>query len=100
MVVTTVWAVGRRGGAAAWDWSGVATLWASRVLAPICRTSMVKRTKGARGVGLLAALGGMAKAITVVALGVPVGVEGFFDLELLGEEQAGRHEGLNVLGVD
>ena len=37
--------------------------------------------------GLFAALGGMAEAVAVVALGVPVGVDGFLDLEPLGEEE-------------
>ena len=35
---------------------------------------MVKRTKGARGVGLFAALGGVAEAVAVIALGVTVGM--------------------------
>ena len=61
---------------------------------------MVKRTEGARGVGLLAPLGGMAEAVTVGALGVPVGVDGFFDLEPFGEEEEGWEEFLYVVGVD
>ena len=49
----------------------------------MCRASMVKRTNGAPGVGLLAALGGMAEEVAVVALGVSIGVDGFLNLELL-----------------
>ena len=66
----------------------------------MCRTSMVKRTKGAPGVGLFAALGGVAEAVAVIALGVAVGVDGFFELEPLGEEEKGREEFLYVIGVD
>ena len=61
---------------------------------------MVKRTQGARGVGLFAALGGMAEAVAVVALGVSVGVDGVFDLVLLGEEEEGSEEFLYIVGVD
>ena len=61
---------------------------------------MVKRTKGARGVGLLAALGGVAEAVAVVALGVPVGVDGFLNLEPFREEEEGGEEFLKVVGVD
>ena len=50
--------------------------------------------------GLFAALGGVAKAVAVVALGVSVGVDGFFDLEPLGEEEEGQEEVLYVVGVD
>ena len=61
---------------------------------------MVKRTEGARGVGLLAALRGVAKAVAVVAFGVTVGVDGFLNLEPFGEEEEGREEFLYVVGVD
>ena len=61
---------------------------------------MVKRTEGARGVGLLASLGGVAEAVAVVALGVPVGVDGLFDLEPFREEEEGSEEFLYVVGVD
>ena len=47
----------------------------------------MKRTEGARRVGLFAALGGVAEAAAVIALGVVVGVEVFFDLGPLGEEE-------------
>ena len=47
----------------------------------MCRMSMVKRTEGARGVGLFAALGGVAKPVAVVSMGVAVGVDGFLNLE-------------------
>ena len=100
MVATTVGAVGGGGLAAARDGPGVASLGAGGVLASVCRTSMVKRTERARGVGLLAPLGGVAEAIAVVALGVPVGVDGLFDLEPFREEQEGREEFLYVVGVD
>ena len=100
MVAATVRAVGRGGGTAARDGPGVAALWAGGVLASMCQTSMVKRTKGARGMGLLATLGGMAETVAVVALGVPVGVDGFLNLELFGEEEEGREEFVYVVGVD
>ena len=61
---------------------------------------MVKRTEGARGVGLFAPLGGVAEAVAVVALGVTVGVDGFFTLEPFREEEEGGEEFLYVVGVD
>ena len=61
---------------------------------------MVKRTEGAHGVGLLAALGGVAEAVAVVALGVSVGVDGFLNIEPFGEEEEGGKEFLYVFGVD
>ena len=64
------------------------------------RTSMVKRIEGTRRVGLLAALGGVAEAVAVIALGVSVGVDGFLNLEPFGEEEEGRQEFLYVVGVD
>ena len=100
MVTTAVGAVGGGGGAAARDGPGVAPLGAGGVLASMCRTSMVKRTKGARGVGLFATLGGMAETVAVVALGVSVGVDGFFDLEPFREEEEGGKEFLYVVGVN
>ena len=69
-------------------------------MASVGRTSMVKCTEGARWVGLLAALGGMAEAVAVVALGVTVGVDGFLNLEPFGEEEEGREEFLYVVRVD
>ena len=66
----------------------------------MCRTSMVKRTEGARGVGLLTALGGVAEAVAVVTLGVSVGDNGFLNLEPFREEEEGREEFLYVVGVD
>ena len=66
----------------------------------MCRTSMVKRTEGARGVGLLTALRGVAEAVAVVTLGVSVGVDGFLNLEPFGEVEEGREEFLYVVGVD
>ena len=61
---------------------------------------MVKRTKEARGVGLFAALGGVAEEVAVVALGVLVGVDGFLDLEPLGEQEEGWKEFLYVVRVN
>ena len=61
---------------------------------------MVKRTKGARGVCLLAALGGVSKPVAVVALGVAVGVDGFLDLQPFREEEEGREEFLYIVGVN
>ena len=87
MVETTVGAVGGGDWAAARDGPGVVSLGAGGVLASVCRTSMVKRTERAGGVGLLASLRGVAEAVAVVALGVPVGVDGLFDLEPFREEE-------------
>ena len=42
--------------------------------------------------GLFAALGGVAEAIAVVALGVAIGVDGFLNLEPFGEEEEGRKQ--------
>ena len=100
MVTATVGAVGGGGRAASRDGPGVSPLGAGGVLTSVSRTSMVKRTEGARGVGLLASLGGVAEAVAVVALGVSVGVDGFFDLEFFREEEEGREELLYVVGVD
>ena len=60
----------------------------------------MKRTEGARGVGLFATLGDVAEGVAVVALGIPVGVDSFLNLELLREEEEGREEFLYVVGVD
>ena len=100
MVATAVGAVGGGGWAAARDGPGVASLGAGGVLAPMCRTSMVKRTERTRGVGLLAALGGVAETVAVVALGVSIGVDGFLNLEPFREEEEGQEEFLYVVGVD
>ena len=81
MVAATVGAVGGGGRTAARDGPGVTSLRAGGVLASMCRTSMVKRTKGARGVGLFAAPGGVAEVVAVVALGVAVGADGFLNFE-------------------
>ena len=69
-------------------------------MAYMCRTSMVKRTEGARGVGRLAALRGMAEAVAVVTLGVSVGVDGFLNLEPFREEEEEREEVLYIVGFD
>ena len=61
---------------------------------------MVKHTEGARGVGLLAALRGVAEAVAVVALGVLVGIYGFLNLEPFQEESEGREEFLYVVRVN
>ena len=90
MVTPTVGSVGGGGWAAARDGPGVASHGAGGVLASVGRTSMVKRTKGARGVGLLAPLGGVAETVAVVALGVSIGVDGFLNLEPFREEEEGR----------
>ena len=81
MVTTAVGTVGGGGWAAARDRPAVSSLGAGGVLAPVCRTRMVKRTGGARGVRLFATLGGVAQTVAVVGLGVPVGVNGFLNLE-------------------
>ena len=73
--------MGGGGWVAARDGPGVSSLGAGGILAPVSRTSMVKRTEGARVVGLFTTLGGVAEAVAVVALGVPVGVDGFLNLE-------------------
>ena len=64
------------------------------------RTSMVKRTIGARGVFLGAALGGVTVAIAVGALGVSVRLHCLFDLEATGEEEEAWEEGGNVFWVN
>ena len=61
---------------------------------------MVKRTKGAREVGLLPVPGGVAEAAAVVTLDVPVGVDGIVELVPLGEEEDEWAEFLYVVGVD
>ena len=66
----------------------------------MCRTSMVKRTKGARGGGLFAALGGVPEAVAVVTVGVSIGVDGFLNLEPFREEEERREEFLYVIGVN
>ena len=50
--------------------------------------------------GFVPALGGVAEAVAVVALGVAVGVDGFFDHKPFGAEEEGREELLYVVGVD
>ena len=100
MVAATVGAVGGGGWAVARNGPQVSSLRAGGVLASMGRTSMVKRTEGARGGGLLASLGGMAEAVAVVALGVVVGVDGFLNLQPFQEEKDGREEFLYVVGVD
>ena len=100
MLATAVGTVGGGGWAAARDGPGVASLGAGGVLASVGRTSMVKRTKGARGVGLLATLGAVAETVAVIALGVSVGVDGFLNLEPFREEEEGRKESRYVVGVD
>ena len=100
MVATAVGAVGGGGWAAARDGPGVASLGAGWVLASVCRTSMVKRTEGARGVGLLASLGGVSETVAVGALSVSVSVDGFLNLDPFGEEEEGGEEFLYVVGVD
>ena len=100
MVATAVGTVGGGGWAAARDGPGVASLGAGGVLASMGRTSMVKRTKGARGVVLLATLGGVAETVAVVALGLSIGVDGFLNLEPFREEEEEGKEFLYVVGVD
>ena len=100
MVAAAVGAVGGGGWAAAQDGPGVASLGAGGILASMCRTSMVKPTERARGVGLLASLGGVAETVAVAALGVAIGVDGFLNLEPFREEEEGREELLYVIGVD
>ena len=50
--------------------------------------------------GLLAPLGGVAEAVAVVALGVPVDVDGLLNLEPFREEEEEWEEFLYVVGVD
>ena len=61
---------------------------------------MVKHTEGAGGVGLFALLEGLPEAVAVVGLSVPVGVDGFLNLEPFGEEKEGQEEFLYVVGVN
>ena len=50
--------------------------------------------------GLFAALGGEAEAVTLVALGVTVGVDSLLNLEPFGEEEERWEEFLYVVRVD
>ena len=51
------------------------------ILASVCRTSMMKRTKGAYLVFLYPSLAGVPKEVAVGALGVSVGINALIDLE-------------------
>ena len=61
---------------------------------------MVKCTVGAGGVLLGASGMGVSKMIAVGALGVSVSLGRFLDLEPFGEEEEGREEDGNVVGVN
>ena len=96
MVVATIGAPRRGGRAGAGDRFGVASLGACGVLASMGRTSLVKRTIWAQGVFKGAALGAVAVAGAVGALGVSVRLHCLFDLEAAGEEEEGGLEDGNV----
>jgi len=69
VVVTAVAATGGRGRTTGRDWLIVPAPGAGRILASVRRTSMVKRTNGARGVGGGASLMGVSVSPAVLTLG-------------------------------
>ena len=81
MVVTAVGAVGRGGGTAVGDGSGVASVVAGGALASVGRVSMMKRAVGAGGVFLRAWGRGMSEEVAVGTLRVAVSVRRFPDLK-------------------
>jgi len=83
VVVTTVGAVGREGGAAAGDSSRVTAFGTGGVLASVSRASMMKRTVGAGGVFLGASGRSVSKWRAVGALGVAISLRRFLDFEPL-----------------
>jgi len=100
VLVATVRAGERGGGAAARDGFGVVPLGASRVLASVGHTSMMKCTIGAPGVSLLAALGCMAEVVAVGVLRVRNGRNSFLDFEPAPGEEEGWYKDGNVIGVN
>jgi len=85
MVVATVGAMGGAGGRAVGDRFAVAPLGAGGIVAPMSHTSMVKRTVGAQGRFLGAALGGVAEGVLVGKLGVSIDINYLFKIEAFGE---------------
>jgi len=100
VVIATVGAVGGGSWAAVGNGLGGASLGAGGVLASMGRTSMMKRTIRAGGVLLGASGMGVSEPVAVGTLGVAVSLGRFLDLEPLGEEEEGREEDGNVVGVN
>jgi len=100
VVVVTIEAVGGGGWAAVRGGPGVASLGAGGVVASVGRTSMMKRTIRAGGMFLGASGMGVSEPVAVGTLGVAVSLGRFLDLEPLGEEEEGREEDGNVVGVN
>jgi len=73
---------------------------AGGILTSVSRASMMKRTKGTRGVGGGASLMSVSVSPVVSTLAGSGGGEGKFDLVFRGEDDNTRGEGGNVLGVD
>jgi len=92
--------MGGRGRTTGWDWLIVPAPGAGGILPSVSRTSMVKRTNGARGVDGGASLMGMSVSPAVLTLGGSGGGGGKLDLEFLREDEDPCCEGRNVLGVD
>jgi len=86
ILVTAVAATGGRGRTTGRDWLIVPALGAGGILTSVRRTSMVKRTNGARGVGGGASLMGVSVSPAVLTLGGLGGGEGKFDLAFLRED--------------
>jgi len=83
VVVPTVGAVGRGGGAATREGLRVAALGAGGVLASMSRASMMKRTVEAGGVLLGASGRSVSESIAVGALGLAVSLRCFLDFKPL-----------------
>ena len=87
MVRAAVGAVGRGGGTAPGDQPLVASSGVDWVLAPMRQTSIMKCTKGARGVLLGASGRCVSVSVAVGALGVSVGLDNFFDFAAVRDEE-------------
>ena len=100
MVVTTVGAVGGGGGTAAGESLGVPALGAGGVQASVSRASIMKRTVVAGGRFLSASGTSVSESVAVCALGVAVRFGHFLDHKSFREEEEGRAEDGNAVGVN